>query len=61
MSLKAFHLFFIFVSFLLAVGCAIWAFMSGASITFGIGSAIAALALVSYGIVFVRKARRIIT
>jgi len=61
MSLKAFHLFFIAVSFLLAVGCAAWTFLTGASIAFGVGSAVVAVALVVYGVMFVRKSRRIIT
>jgi hypothetical protein len=61
MSLKAFHVFFIFVSFLLAAGCAAWAFQNGGSTAFGVGSAAVALGLVIYGVMFIRKARRIIT
>lgn len=61
MSLKAFHLFFIVLSILLAAGCAFWAFTAGASPLFGASCAVVAVALVIYGIFFVRKARGIIT
>ena len=61
MSLKAFHVFFIVLSILLAAGCAAWAFVNGASMIFGIGSAAVAIALVVYAFLFVRKARKIIT
>lgn len=61
MSLKSFHVFFIVLSVLLACGCAVWAFANGASQVFAIGSAVVALALVIYGVLFIRKARKIIT
>ncbi len=61
MSLKAFHIFFTFIVFLLAVVCAAWAFYFGASQAFGICSAIVAVAVVAYGIWFVKKSRNIIT
>ena len=61
MSLKAFHIFFIVLSIVLAVGCAIWAFATGASALFGASCAVVAVALVVYGVFFLRKARRIIT
>ena len=61
MSLKAFHIFFIVLSTLLAGGCAAWAFLKGAPLIFGVASAMVAVALLFYGIYFVRKARQIIT
>ena len=60
MSLKAFHVIFIIVSILLAVGCAGWSWFNRTSPVFGYASAAAAVALVLYGIWFVRKSRRII-
>lgn len=60
MSLKGFHLFFIFVSIVLAAGCATWAFMNEVEGAFGIVSCVVAAALVVYGIYFVRKTRRLI-
>ena len=61
MSLKSFHIAFIIIATLLAAGCAVWAFANHASTAFGVGSAIVALALIAYGIWFVKKARHIIT
>ena len=61
MSLKYFHVFFIVLSILLCAGCAVWAFATGASPVFGASCAVTAVALVIYGIYFVKKARRIIT
>ena len=61
MSLKAFHIFFIVLSILLAAGCSIWAFVTGVSPVFGVSCGVVAVALVIYGIFFLRKARRIIT
>ena len=61
MSLKAFHLVFITLSFLLAVTCAAWAFYNHVAAGFGIGACVAAIALVAYGIWFIRKSRNIIT
>ena len=59
MSLKLFHIFFITLSTLLAIGCAVWAF-AGGSTGFGAGCAALAVAMPIYGVVFWRKARRII-
>ena len=59
MSLKLFHLFFITLSTLLAIGCAIWAFAIG-SIGFFAVCAVLAIAMPIYGVLFWRKARRII-
>ena len=61
MSLKAFHVFFIIISILLTVGCAVWAFANQASPVFGWSCAIAAVALMVYSGFFIRKARHIIT
>jgi hypothetical protein len=60
MSLKGFHLFFIFVSILLAAGCAVWAFENEVPRPFGIGATVVAVALVIYGIYFIRKSRSLI-
>ena len=65
MSLKAFHIVFIVASTLLAVFFAIWAFndyfASGARIdlVYGAGSGIAAVGLVIYGIIFLKKLKHI--
>lgn len=61
MSLKAFHLFFIFVSILLSIGCAVWAFVNEMSYAFGLGFSALAIALIVYGISFIKKSKRIIT
>jgi hypothetical protein len=60
MSLKGFHIFFIFLSILLAAGCAAWAFVNGVERSFGIASCVVAGALVIYGIYFIRKTRKLI-
>jgi uncharacterized membrane protein SirB2 len=60
MSLKAFHLVFITLSLLLCVMCAWWAFTNNVQ-AFGIGASVAAMALLVYGVWFVRKSRHIIT
>ena len=60
MSLKGFHLFFIFLSVLLAAGCAAWAFANEVPGPFGIGSCIVGALLVVYGIYFIRKTRKLI-
>lgn len=60
MSLKGFHLFFIFVSILLSVGCAVWAFQNEVAPPFGILASVVAVALVIYGIYFIRKSRSLI-
>jgi hypothetical protein len=61
MSLKAFHVFFIVLSILLAAGCAVWSFANGVSVAFGGGCAAVAAALMIYGMFFIKKAKRIIT
>lgn len=60
MSLKAFHVLFIIITALLAVGCAAWSYFNHAAAGFGISSAIVALSLVLYGIWFLKKSRSII-
>jgi hypothetical protein len=60
MSLKAFHIVFIVLSIVLSIGCAVWAFANG-TMPFGAACAVVALALVAYGINFVKKSKRIIT
>ncbi len=60
MSLKAFHVFFILVSILFCGAMSAWAFITGASDGIGWGAAISAVALLLYGIRFVRSARSII-
>jgi hypothetical protein len=60
MSLRAFHILFIFLSILLAAGCAVWAFVNGAAAAFGIVSGLIAVGLVIYGIYFIRKTKRLI-
>jgi len=60
MSLKSFHVFFIAVSILLTAGCAAWAFANGVAGGFGPGCVVAAVALMIYGVAFLKKAKRII-
>jgi hypothetical protein len=60
MSLKAFHIIFIILATLLAAGCALWSYVNHATAAFGIVSAIVAVALVIYGIWFLKKSRKII-
>ena len=61
MSLKAFHIFFIALSILLAAGCSVWAFVNGVEPVFGISSAVVAVVLVIYGGFFLKKSKGIIT
>jgi hypothetical protein len=60
MSLKAFHILFILLSILLAMGCAAWSYLNKTSSDFGVASAIVAASLVIYGIWFLKKSRKII-
>ncbi len=65
MSLKAFHIFFVFVSTLLALGLAVWSvilYSSGgnAALLFAAGgSIVAAAGLIVYGIRFLRKLKHV--
>ncbi len=60
MSLKAFHIFFIFVAVLLAAGCSWWAFANNVGTAIGLSSAVIAAALFVYGIYFIKKSQRLI-
>lgn len=60
MSLKAFHILFIFLAILLAIGCAWWGFANEVPKSFSVSAAVAAVALTVYGVAFIRKARKII-
>ena len=65
MSLKAFHIFFIALSTLLAVGLGVWAVddfgRSGSwvNLTLGVGSFIGSGVLVWYGVWFLRKLKHV--
>ena len=61
MSLKAFHIVFIVLATLLAIACAAWSYLNQTAPAFGIGAAVVALALIVYGIYFIKKSRNIIT
>jgi hypothetical protein len=61
MSLKAFHIFFIALSIILSIGCAVWAFANGVEPVFGIASAVVAVVLIIYGRFFLKKSKGIIT
>jgi len=64
-SLKAFHIFFIFLSILLAFGFAYWAIENSLAagdslnMALGISSVITGLALIFYLIRFIAKMRRL--
>lgn len=64
MSLKNFHIFFIVVSIILALGLGLWMVRSYGDtgevgeLVMGIGSAILAAALVVYGIQFRKKIKK---
>lgn len=60
MSLRSFHILFIFLAILLCVGCAWWSFSNGVAFVFGVGCCAVALGLAIYGYFFVRKARNLI-
>jgi len=65
MSLKAFHIFFIGCAVLLAIGGAVLAIASyqqsgnTLSLVAGICSAVAAVALIVYGILFLKKLKNV--
>lgn len=65
MSLKAFHILFITVSTLLALGCGAWCVwvnrVAGAPVYLAgaIASFTAAIALITYGVWFYRKMKRL--
>ena len=65
MSLKAFHIFFIIVSTALAVGFGVWATLdfaasgSWVNLSMGVGSFLASILLVWYGVWFLRKLKHV--
>ncbi len=59
MSLKIFHIFFIALSTLLCIGCAMWAFTAANPIVGAVCIALA-VALPIYGVSFWKKMRRVI-
>ena len=60
MSLRAFHILFIFLAILMSVGCAWWAFANGVTPVFGAACVLAALGLVIYGVIFLKKSKKLI-
>lgn len=61
MSLKVFHVIFIILATLLAAGCAVWSFYHDTARVFGIACVVIAVALVIYGVWFIKKSKGIIT
>ncbi len=67
MSLKIFHIVFITLSTLLALGCGVGALIyysaepSGLLLAAALGAFAAAIAMVIYGIWFLKKAKHLIT
>ncbi|MEE2674011.1 MAG: hypothetical protein VX466_09455 [Myxococcota bacterium] len=65
MSLKAFHIVFIIVSTLVAVAFGAWAIRdfatsgSGLNLALGVASLVGSLALVRYGVWFLRKMKNV--
>ena len=65
MSLKGFHILFISISTLLALGCGAWCIQMGVEngtqsyVAGAVGSFVAAAALVIYGVWFYRKMKRL--
>ena len=65
MSLKAFHIVFITVSTVLAVGFGLWSLRNyfagegGLNLVFGIGSLLAGGALIVYGKYFLKKLKKV--
>jgi hypothetical protein len=60
MSLRAFHILFILLTILLAIGCAAWSFVNETAFGFGVASTAVAVGLVVYGVWFIKKTGRII-
>lgn len=66
MSLKAFHIFFITLASAMSAGCAVWAFKVFNSVEarpwqlwFSIGAALVAVALLVYGVSFLKKMKHV--
>lgn len=60
MSLRAFHIFFILLSTLLAAGFAVWAYSNQVGVAAWVISGLASIGLGAYGVNFVRKSRKLI-
>jgi len=60
MSLRAFHILFIVLAILLAAGCAVWGFANGVSPIFGVVCVLISVALIIYGVYFLKKSRKLI-
>ncbi len=60
MSLKAFHIFFIVLAILLAAGCAAWGFANEMALGFSGTCVGLAVALLIYGVYFLKKSRKLI-
>jgi hypothetical protein len=60
MSLRAFHIIFIFLAIALSLVCSWWSFSNGVALPFGIGCVLAAVALTVYGFFFIKKARKLV-
>ena len=60
MSLKIFHICFILLSTILAVGSAVWAFREGTSFVLGWVCVAFAVIMPIYGVWFLRKTRKLI-
>jgi hypothetical protein len=66
MSLKAFHIVFVVMSSLLCAGFGVWALHNALSAdgvgmdwVYGVGSLLATVALVIYGVLFLKKLKHI--
>jgi hypothetical protein len=65
MSLKAFHVVFIFASILLAFGFAVWSLMNfsdggrTSDLIYGVASALAGVGLIAYGVYVLKKLKHI--
>ena len=60
MSLRGFHILFIFLAILMSAGCAWWGFANGVTPAFGAVCAVAAVGLAVYGIFFLKKSKNLI-
>jgi len=61
MSLKVFHVLFILFATALCVLCAVWSYVNETATAFGVISAVCAIALLIYGVWFLKKSKTIIT
>ena len=60
MSLRGFHILFIFLAIVMSAGCAWWAFANRVNLAFGISCALIAIGLVGYGVFFLKKSKKLI-